>query len=50
MRSNIDANIKRISMRKGAEIVAVELTVGESKYVFCTVYRVGHLAKRTTKS
>ena len=44
VRSNIDASIKRISMRKGAEILAVELTIGTNKYIFCTVYRVGTLA------
>ena len=50
IRSNIDAKIKRISMRKGAEIVAVELTVGENKYVFCTVYRVGTLGEKNHES
>ena len=29
-------------MRRGAEILAVELNVGNNRYVFCTVYRVGN--------
>ena len=37
IRSDIDASIKRLSMRKGAEIVAIELDIGGNKYVFCTV-------------
>ena len=45
VRSNIQASSKRISMRKGAEILAIELTVGNSRYVFCTVYRVGTLGE-----
>ena len=43
IRSNIDASFKRISVRKGAEMLAVEVTIGQNKYVFCTVYRVGTL-------
>ena len=45
IRSNIEATFKRISMRKGAEILAIELTVGNNKYIFCTVYRVGNLGQ-----
>ena len=47
VRSNIDASFKRLSMRKGAEILAVELTIGNNKYIFCTVYRVGTLGEKT---
>ena len=42
VRSDIDASLKRLSMRRGAEILAVELNVGNNRYVFCTVYRVGN--------
>ena len=41
--SNIQADIKRLSVRKGAEIVAIEVTIDNKKFVFCTVYRVGNL-------
>ena len=41
-RSNIQADIKRLS-RKGAEIVVIEVTINNKKFVFCTVYRVGNL-------
>ena len=41
IRSNIQADIKRLS--KGAEIVAIEVTIDNKKFVFCTVYRVGKL-------
>ena len=43
IRSNIQADIKRLSVRKGAEIVAIEVTIDNKKFVFCTVYRVGNL-------
>ena len=42
-RSDIDASFKRISMRRGAEIVAVEITINNIKFIFCVVYRVGTL-------
>ena len=45
VRSDIEASVKRISMRKGAEIAAIELQVGPQKYIFCTVYRVGTLGE-----
>ena len=46
VRSDIaDASVKRISMRKGAEIVSVELTVGQEKLIFSTIYRVGTLGE-----
>jgi hypothetical protein len=32
-------------MRKGAEIVSVELTVGQEKLIFSTIYRVGTLGE-----
>lgn len=50
VRSNIDAEVKRISMRKGAEILAIELAIGNNKYVFCTIYRVGTLAEDNHES
>ena len=45
VRSVIEASAKRLSMRKGAEIISVELQVGQEKFVFYTVYRVGTLGK-----
>ena len=50
VRSDIGASIKRISMRKGAEIVAIEVDIGGNKYVFCTVYRVGTLGENNHES
>ena len=50
VRSSIDASLKRLCMRRGAEILAVELTVGTNKYVFCTVYRVGNLGETNHQS
>ena len=50
VRSNIDADIKRVSMRKGAEILAIEISVGGNKYIFCTVYRVGTLGETNHES
>ena len=45
VRSDMEATVKRLSMRKGAEIISVELQVGQEKFVFCTVYRVGTLGE-----
>ena len=42
IRSDIEANVKRLSIRKGAEILAIEVTINEKKFVFCTIYRVGN--------
>ena len=50
VRSDIDASVKRLSMRKGAEIISVELQVGQEKFVFCTVYRVGTLGEINHRS
>ena len=50
VRSSIDATFKRLSMRKGAEMLAVELTAGTNKFVFCTVYRVGTLSEENHAS
>ncbi|MCP4459302.1 MAG: endonuclease/exonuclease/phosphatase family protein, partial [Cytophagales bacterium] len=50
VKSNIAASIKRLSMRKGAEILAIELDIGGNKYVFCTVYRVGTLGENNHNS
>ena len=44
-RSDIQADIKRLSVRKGAEILAIEVSRDGKKFVFCTVYRVGNLDK-----
>ena len=49
-RSDINANIKRICMRRGAEIVAVEITINNVKYIFCVVYRVGTLGSDNHES
>ena len=43
VRSDIEATSKRISLRRGAEIVAVEITINASKFIFCSCYRVGTL-------
>ena len=43
IRSDIQADIKRLSVRKGAEILAIEVSIDGKKFVFCTVYRVGNL-------
>ena len=32
-----------MSVRKGAEILAIEVSIDGKKFVFCTVYRVGNL-------
>ena len=50
VRSDLEANIKRISVRKGAEMIAVEVTIGTSKLVFCTIYRVGTLGEQNFTS
>ncbi len=49
-RSDIDARLKRISMRHGAEIVAIEISVDNVKFIFCVVYRVGTLGLDNHKS
>ena len=43
VKMDIEAEVKRISMRKGAEIVSVEVKVRNEKLIFCSVYRVGTL-------
>ena len=50
VKSDIGATFKRLSMRKGAEILAIELEIGGNKYVFCTVYRVGTLGELNHES
>ena len=50
VRSDLEATVKRISVRKGAEMIAVELTIGSNKLVFCTVYRVGTLGEQNHSS
>ncbi len=49
-RSDIDARLKRISMRHGAEIVAIEISVDNVKFISCVVYRVGTLGLDNHKS
>jgi hypothetical protein len=41
--ADIQAEIKRLSIGKGAEMAAVEILTGENKFIFCVVYRVGTL-------
>ena len=43
MRSHIQADVKRLSVRKGAEILAIEVSIDNKKFVFCTLYRVVNL-------
>ena len=43
IRSDIEAIVKRINLRNGAEIVAIEVTLDGTKFIFCTCYRVGTL-------
>ena len=43
IRSDINATSKRISLCRGAEIVAIEVTINNSKFIFCSIYRVGNL-------
>ena len=43
VRSDIQAEIKRLSTRKGSEMAAIEISAGENKLIFCVVYRVGTL-------
>ncbi|KAL5270252.1 hypothetical protein ACHWQZ_G001104 [Mnemiopsis leidyi] len=50
VRSDLEATVRRISVRKGAEMIAVELTIGSNKLVFCTVYRVGTLGEQNHSS
>ena len=50
VKCDIGATFKRLSMRKGAEILAIELDIGGNKYVFCTVYRVGTLGELNHES
>ena len=50
IRSDINAICSRISLRKGAEIAAVELTLNGTKFIFCTCYRVGTLGPENHES
>ena len=43
IRSDIQADVKRLSARKGAEILAIKVSIDNKKFVFCTLYRVGNL-------
>ena len=37
IRSDIQADVKRLSVRKGAEILAIEVSINDKKFVFCTI-------------
>ena len=37
IRSDIQADIKRLSVRKGAEILAIEVSIDGKKFVFCNL-------------
>ena len=43
IRNDISATFKRISLCRGAEIVAIDVRLNGSKFIFCNVYRVGNL-------
>ena len=43
IRDDVEATKKRISLSNGAEILAIEVNVNDSKFIFCTCYRVGTL-------
>ena len=45
IRLDIQADIKPLSTRKGAEMKAIEITINDKKYIFCTAYRVGTLGE-----
>ncbi len=42
-RSDVEATFKRVSVRKGVEMVAVEVAIDSTKFIFCNYYRVGTL-------
>ena len=50
VRSDIQAQIKKISVRKGAEIVGSEITIDGKIFIFCTIYRVGTLGTANHES
>lgn len=50
IRSDLDGTSKRISLKNGAEIVATEITLNGSKFIFCTCYRVGTLGLENHKA
>ena len=50
IRSDIQAEIKRLPVRKGSEMAAIEVNTGENKYIFCVVYRVGTLGTENHES
>ena len=50
IRSDINATSKRISLCRGAEIVAIEVKINGSKFIFCNVYRVGTLGNNNYNS
>ena len=43
IRSDIQADVKCLIVLKGAEVVAIEVSIDNKKFVFCTLYRVGNL-------
>ena len=50
VRTDIQVQIKRISVRKGAEIVAAEIHIDGKMFIFCTIYRVGTLGAENHES
>ena len=50
IRSDIKAEFKLLRVRKGAEIKAIEVTINDKTFVFCTVYRVGNLGEQNHDS
>ena len=50
IRSDLEVAPKRINLRNGAEILGIEITLGGSKFVFCTCYRVGTLGSTNHES
>ena len=51
IRSDLKAEFKRLSVRKGAEIIAAEITMpDDKKLIFCSVYRVGNLGEANHRS
>ena len=50
IRSDLQLSCKRISMRRGAEILAIEVNINNCKFIFCVVYRVGTLTEKNHDS
>ena len=50
IKSDLEAVVKRLSVRRGAEMLAIEVSIGDNKYVCCTAYRVGALGEHNHNS